>query len=108
MPVRQPTTYDSTTPAKPSLASPVGLAADDDSATTAACDLSPALSLLSRHEAVAAALEVTFGGMNLVVPRGVFCPTLTNTSKLLLNAVDVRPGERVLDAFSGSGAFAVY
>lgn len=46
--------------------------------------------------------------MPLVVPRGVFCPTLTQTSKLLLDAIDFTRRRRVLDAFSGSGAFAVH
>jgi methylase of polypeptide subunit release factors len=42
-----------------------------------------------------------------VIDEGVFCPTLTNASALLLQLIDFKPSERVLDAFAGSGAFGI-
>jgi SAM-dependent methyltransferase len=39
--------------------------------------------------------------------ESVFCPTFTNASPLLLDAIDFRESELVLDAFAGSGAFAI-
>lgn len=70
-------------------------------------DERPAAALLRRHEQLDYPYVAEFGGARLTIEEGVFCPTLTNTSPLLLAALDVRPGERVLDVFSGSGAFGV-
>lgn len=67
----------------------------------------PAARLLGRHRALTYPYECTFGEASLVVRRGVFCPTLTNTSGFLLTHLRVHAGERVLDAFSGCGAFGI-
>jgi methylase of polypeptide subunit release factors len=66
----------------------------------------PAQELFDRHS-VEYPYSCTFGGAQLVVDEGVFCPTFTKVSPLLLGAVDFKPGDRVLDAFAGSGAFGV-
>lgn len=68
--------------------------------------LSPVQALLKRHD-IPYPYECTFGLAHLSIDKGVFCPTFTNASPLLLRAIDFRPGERVLDAFTGSGAFGV-
>lgn len=70
-------------------------------------DGAPAAALIERHEKLAYPHDVEFGGANLRIEKGVFCPTLTNTSPVLLHAIDVQPGERVLDVFSGCGAFGI-
>jgi hypothetical protein len=70
-------------------------------------DPAPAQILLSRHDELQYPYECNFGGARLQISKGVFCPTLTNASPLLLSAVNFEPGQRVLDVFSGSGAFAV-
>lgn len=70
-------------------------------------DPTPAANLIRRHEALVHPYECEFGGARLAIDRGVFCPVLTRTSRILLEAVDFRPGERVLDAFCGSGAFGI-
>jgi methylase of polypeptide subunit release factors len=70
-------------------------------------DPRPAQELVVRHAALQYPFVCTFGSARLQIEEGVFCPTLTNTSPLLLEAIDFRPGERVLDVFAGSGAFGV-
>ncbi|OJF12819.1 methyltransferase domain-containing protein [Couchioplanes caeruleus] len=70
-------------------------------------DPAPALALVKRHEDVQYPYLCEFGGASLVVDEGVFCPLLTKTSPFLLRCIDFRPGERVLDVFSGTGAFGI-
>jgi release factor glutamine methyltransferase len=70
-------------------------------------DAAPARALVERHDNVQYPYECEFGGALLRIDKGVFCPTLTKTSPVLLDSIDFRPGERVLDVFSGSGAFGV-
>jgi len=67
----------------------------------------PARSLVEKHEALPDPYECRFGNAKLDIDRGVFCPALTNVSPFLLENIVVRPGEKVLDAFTGSGAFAI-
>ena len=71
-------------------------------------DPDPAEKLLAKHDALAYPYTCMFGDAELKIDEGVFCPTLTNASPFLLSAVDFKPGERVLDAFAGSGAFGVH
>lgn len=66
----------------------------------------PADNLLARHD-IRYPYKCKFGSAVLNIEAGVFCPTFTKASPLLLSAVDFRSGEQVLDAFSGSGAFGV-
>ena len=66
----------------------------------------PAQALIERHD-IEYPYTCTFGDAQLTIDEGVFCPTFTKVSPLLLRAVDFKPGERVLDAFAGSGAFGV-
>lgn len=70
-------------------------------------DNGPARALIAKHEALGYPFECQFGRSRLVVDKGVFCPTLTNASPLLLEAIDFRPHERVLDVFAGTGAFGI-
>jgi methylase of polypeptide subunit release factors len=70
-------------------------------------DIGPAKALVERHRALRYPYACTFGNARLQIDAGVFCPTLTNTSRMLLAAMDVQPGERVLDVFAGSGALAI-
>lgn len=70
-------------------------------------DLAPVDNLIARHIAVTYPFECTFGHASLEIDEGVFCPVFTKVSPMLLEAVEFRPGERVLDAFSGSGAFGI-
>jgi methylase of polypeptide subunit release factors len=71
-------------------------------------DPAPARTLLARHEALTYPFICDFGDVDLEIDEGVFCPTLTSASPFLLRHVDFRRGERVLDAFAGSGAFGVW
>ncbi len=70
-------------------------------------DLNPAQQLIARHRAVTYPYACSFGLAQLEIDEGVFCPTLTNVSPLLLHSVEFRPGQHVLDAFAGSGAFGI-
>jgi methylase of polypeptide subunit release factors len=70
-------------------------------------DARPYKDLLERHSNLKYPYTCEFGGARLRIVEGVFCPTLTNTSPLLLENIDFRPGERVLDLFSGSGVFGI-
>jgi methylase of polypeptide subunit release factors len=69
-------------------------------------DTQPADALFTRHD-IQYPYECTFGAATLRIDEGVFCPTFTKASPLLLSTIDYRPDEYVLDAFSGSGAFGV-
>ena len=71
-------------------------------------DPEPARALIAKHDELTYPYVCTFGGAELEIDEGVFCPTLTNASPFLLTALRVKPGERVLDAFSGSAAFGVH
>lgn len=68
--------------------------------------LSPVQALLKKHD-MSYPYKCNFGLAHLAIDKGVFCPTFTNVSPLLLSAIDFRPDEHVLDAFAGSGAFGV-
>lgn len=70
-------------------------------------DPAPAKALVRRHAEVDYPYVREFGGAEIAVDEGVFCPLLTRTSPILLDAVDFRAGDRVLDVFSGSGAFGI-
>jgi methylase of polypeptide subunit release factors len=69
-------------------------------------DVEPVKKLLVKH-----AREVCptrrFGLAELVIDPDVFDPTLTSVSPFLLEALQFHAGERVLDMFCGSGAFAI-
>jgi methylase of polypeptide subunit release factors len=73
----------------------------------AAIDLDPARKLIAKHEGLSYPFRCEFGGARLLVTEGVFCPTLTNASPLLLDALDFRPHEHVMEAFAGSGAMGI-
>lgn len=70
------------------------------------CQL-PVIALEEKHKQLQYPYHCTFGGAKLTIDKGVFCPTLTNVSPLLLDAIDFRVKERVLDVFAGSGAFGI-
>jgi len=70
-------------------------------------DPKPAEKLIDKHQALSYPYECTFGGADLIITEGVFCPTLTNASPLLLKAIDFKSDERVLDVFAGSGVFGI-
>lgn len=70
-------------------------------------DPAPAMALMRRHAEVSYPYLCEFGGAQISVDEGVFCPLLTRTSPVLLDAIDFRAGERVLDVFAGSGAFGI-
>ena len=70
-------------------------------------DPEPARQLAAKHEALQYPYICEFGGATLTIDEGVFVPTLTKVSSFLLRNVDFKPGETVLDAFAGSGAFGV-
>jgi methylase of polypeptide subunit release factors len=69
-------------------------------------DRESAQRLIEKHDRLSYPYRCTFGGANLIIDKGIFNPTLTNASPLLLEAIDFRP-EKVLDVFSGSGAFGI-
>lgn len=70
-------------------------------------DPNPANALLEKHRGLNNPFRVTFGGAILEIDKDVFCPTFTKASPLLLQTVQFGPGQRVLDMFAGSGAFAI-
>ena len=71
-------------------------------------DPEPARQLAARHEALPEPYECRFDDwIDLTIDRGVFCPTLTKVTPFLYKVVDFKPGERMLDAFAGSGLFGV-
>jgi methylase of polypeptide subunit release factors len=70
-------------------------------------DPAPAARLVRAHEELAYPYTFSFGGATLTITDGVFCPLLTNTSSLLLGCLEIPAGSRVLDVFSGSGAFGI-
>jgi methylase of polypeptide subunit release factors len=77
------------------------------SVITDECGSDAAELLLARHAALHYPFQCEFGKAHLEIDEGVFCPTLTKVSPFLLEVVDFRPGDLVLDAFAGSGAFGV-
>jgi methylase of polypeptide subunit release factors len=62
---------------------------------------------LERHRKVRYPYHCTFGKAELQIDEDVFCPSFTQTSSLLLESIEFRPGQRVLDVFAGSGALAI-
>jgi methylase of polypeptide subunit release factors len=70
-------------------------------------DAERAVALVKRHQDLEYPYHCTFGVARLRIDEGVFCPALTNVSPFLLRHVDFLPGEHVLDAFAGSGAFGI-
>ncbi len=70
-------------------------------------DYSPAHKLIDKHRDLQYPYLCKFGSAILEIANGVFCPTLANASRLLLDTVTFTSGERVLDIFSGSGAFGI-
>ncbi len=72
-----------------------------------AVDLDPARRLVAKHEQLSYPYACEFGGARLSVSQGVFCPTLTNASPLLLDCLDFRSGEQVMEPFAGTGAMGI-
>jgi tRNA1(Val) A37 N6-methylase TrmN6 len=70
-------------------------------------DPAQAQRLVEKHRALPTPYECRFGAARLEIDADVFNSTITNVSPFLLEHVDFRPKERVLDAFAGSGAFSV-
>jgi methylase of polypeptide subunit release factors len=70
-------------------------------------DIGPARKLIVKHKRLRYPYVCKFGIAVLEINDGVFCPTLAKASRLLLDAVTFKPNERVLDVFSGSGAFGI-
>ena len=70
-------------------------------------DTGPVELLLRRHRDLRYPYRCVFGEALLDIDEGVFCPTLTRVSPLLLRSLKIERGQRVLDVFSGSGAFAI-
>ncbi|MEV6636760.1 methyltransferase [Actinoplanes sp. NPDC051470] len=70
-------------------------------------DRAPATALIARHAAATYPYECDFGGARLSIDEGVFCPTLTNASPLLLQSLQFAPFQRVMDVFAGCGAFGI-
>ena len=80
---------------------------NDDNLESSLYNPNPARHLIAAHTDLEYPYLTSFGEAHLQIDSGVFCPTLTNTSKLLLEAVEFLPGERVLDVFAGSGALGI-
>jgi methylase of polypeptide subunit release factors len=70
-------------------------------------DRQPLDALIKRHRQLPSPHISTFGSIDFLISEDVFDPSLTNASRTLLEAVDFRQDERVLDIFTGCGAFAV-
>src|SRR5437868_3453098 len=70
-------------------------------------EFGPTEALIARHAAVQYPYGCVFGEAQLIIEEGVFCPTFTNVSPLLLRSVQFSPGQRVLDMFAGCGAFGI-
>jgi methylase of polypeptide subunit release factors len=79
----------------------------DSLAFLSAYDAAPAEKLIQKHQQLDYPYACTFGPSALTIFDGVFCPTLTHVSQLLLEHVSFQAEERVLDMFAGSGAFGV-
>lgn len=63
--------------------------------------------LIARHEARDKPFDEYFEGVRLRITPGVFCPTFTNTTRLLARNMRVRPNDRVLDVCTGSGVLGI-
>jgi methylase of polypeptide subunit release factors len=72
-----------------------------------AYDAAPAEQLIQKHQQLNYPYSCTFGPAVLTILDGVFCPTLTHVSQLLLEHVSFQAEECVLDMFAGSGAFGI-
>jgi len=70
-------------------------------------DNQPLDALIKRHRQLPSPHTSTFGSIDLLITEDVFDPSLTNASRTLLESVDFRRNERVLDMFTGCGAFAI-
>jgi methylase of polypeptide subunit release factors len=70
-------------------------------------DPGPAAQLIARHRMPRYPYICQFGNAVLEIGQGVFCPTLSHASPLLLKSVAFQPGQRVLDAFAGSAAIGI-
>lgn len=70
-------------------------------------DQRPAQALLDRHRRISYPYRCRFGQAALEIDEDVFCPQFTQTSSLLLNWMNVRSSDRVLDVFTGSGALGI-
>ena len=66
-------------------------------------DAKPAEELIDRHRKVKYPYRCRFGEADLIIDEGVFCPTLTQASPLLLEYVEFKAGERALDVFERHG-----
>jgi HemK-like putative methylase len=64
-------------------------------------------SLLEQHRNSGINYEVYFHGIHLKMQEGVFCAAYGDGSHLLAKHISVRPGERILDLGTGSGAMAL-
>jgi methylase of polypeptide subunit release factors len=73
----------------------------------AAYDAAPAEKLIKKHQQLDYPYSCTFGPVALTILDGVFCPTLTHVSRLLLEYVSFQAEELVLDMFAGSGVFGI-
>lgn len=67
----------------------------------------PAQRLAEKHAHLPDPYECRFGRALLEIDRGVFCPSITSVSPFLLENIALPRKGKVLDAFTGSGAFAV-
>jgi methylase of polypeptide subunit release factors len=83
------------------------LRSGDPTASLSAYNAAPAEELIKRHLQLDYPYECTFGPAPLTILDGVFCPTLTHVSQLLLEHLSFQAEERVLDMFAGSGAFGI-
>ncbi|MFD3403441.1 50S ribosomal protein L11 methyltransferase [Kribbella sp. NPDC058693] len=72
-----------------------------------AYNIEPAAILIDKHRSLTYPHQTRFGSAALEITDGVFCPTLTRVSPLLRDAIKYVEGGTVLDAFTGSGAFAI-
>lgn len=79
----------------------------DSSTFLSAYDAAPAEKLIQKHQLLDYPYSCTFGPAALTILDGVFCPTLTHVSQLLLEHVSFQAEEHVLDMFAGSGAFGI-
>src|SRR5438034_11709887 len=62
-------------------------------------DSEPARQLLERYVDIDYPYRCRFGGAELEIDEGVFCPTFTSASPFLLRNTSFKAGQRMLDAF---------